>query len=506
MNIQKTFKELKNKLLEVSHLASSASVLQWDLEVYLPKRGVAPRAKSLSFLAAVVHEKFTSPEFERLITELKNVLDKGLLGESEACIVREVWRDFSREKKLPKEFVEELSRTTAEAHYIWVEARRKSDFSIFRPKLEKIIELKRKEAEFIGYKTSPYNTLIDFYEKDATAEELSVLFEELKNFLVPFLKKIISSGKKINQEILKGDYDIGKQKEFNRKIAEKIGFDFEKGRIDESTHPFTISFNPEDVRITTRFDKTDIFSAISSTVHEAGHALYEQGLKVKHFGTPLGEYRSHGIHESQSRLWENLVGRSLPFWRYWYPELQKTFPQPFTSIKLDDFYKAINFVRPSFIRTESDEVTYNLHIILRFEVEKNLIEGSIEAKDLPEVWNEKTKELLGLKVPDDASGVLQDVHWSGGNFGYFPTYTLGNLYAAQFYDAAKKQILNLEKQISLGHFEHLLEWLRKNIHVHGKFYFQDELLKKSTGEKLNSRYFIDYLTKKYGEIYGINKK
>lgn len=499
----KTFEEFKNKLLEISHLASSAAVLHWDLETYMPKKGAAARAKSLSSLAAVVHEKFTSPEFEKLLTELKGASDNGLLGEAEACIVREVWRDFEREKKLPKEFVEELSRVTAEAHHIWAEARRESDFSIFKPKLKKIVELKRKEAELVGYKGSPYSALVDAYEKGATAEELSVLFEELKDFLVPFLGKIKSSGRNIGREVLLGDYDIGRQKELSKKIAEKIGFDFEKGRLDESTHPFTANFNPEDVRITTRFDATDVFPAISSTVHEAGHALYEQGLLAEHFGTPLGESRSLGIHESQSRLWENLVGKSLPFWKYWYPRLQEIFPKPFRDLNIGDFYRAINCVQPSFIRTEADEVTYNLHVLLRFEIEKDLIEGTIEVADLPEIWNQKFEELFGLKVPNDAFGVLQDVHWSGGSIGYFPTYALGNLYAAQFYAAAKKQILNLEEEISLGHFEHLLEWLRKNIHVHGRFYSQDELVKKATGEKLNAAYFVEYLKGKFGSIYGI---
>ncbi len=503
MDTKKTFREFKSKLLEISHLASSAAVLHWDLETYMPKKGAAARAKSLSYLAAVVHEKFTSPEFEKLLTALKNELDAGRLRDAEACIVREVWRDFEREKKLPKEFVEELSRTTAEAHHIWAEARKKSDFSIFSPKLQKIMELKRKEAEFVGYEVTPYNALLDVYEKDVTAEELSIIFEELKNFLVPFLKKIQESADKINPETLRGDYDFQKQKEFGRRIAEKMGFDFEKGRLDESTHPFTSGFNPEDVRITTRFDRTDIFPAITSIVHEAGHALYDQGLLAEHFGTPLGESLSLGIHESQSRLWENFVGRSLPFWEYWYPELQKIFPKPFALINIRDFYKALNSVQSSFIRTEADEVTYNLHVILRFEIEKELIEGTIGVKDLPEIWSQKFNELFGLRVPDDARGVLQDVHWSGGSVGYFPTYALGNLYAAQFYAAAKEQILNLEDEIAAGEYGRLLLWLRKNIHVHGKFYSQDELARNATGEKLNSKYFTDYLAKKYGEIYGI---
>ncbi len=469
----------------------------------MPPRAAAHRAKIISTLATVVHEKLTSPEFEKLITKLKDLSEAGKLSREEKCVVRETWRDFSREKKLPKEFVRKLARTVSEAHHIWVEARRKSDFGMFRPQLEKLVALKRQQASFLGYGKSPYDALLDIYEPNAKAEDLSLVFAELKDFLVPFKKKIVNSSIEIDPGVLQGDFDIDKQKKFGREVVLKMGYDLESGRIDESVHPFTQEFSPGDVRITTRFDKNNLFYSLLSTIHEAGHALYEQGLREEHFGTPLGESLSLGIHESQSRLWENFVGRSLPFWEHWYPRLQEIFPEPFSGIPLRNFYEAINAVRPSLIRTEADEVTYNLHIIVRFEIEKELIEGALEVKDLPEVWNQKIRDYLGLAVPDDARGVLQDVHWSGGSFGYFPTYTLGNLYAAQFYDAAKKQILNLEEEISRGRFEHLLEWLRKNIHVHGRFYFQDELAMNATGEKLNSRHFTDYLSKKYGEIYSL---
>jgi carboxypeptidase Taq len=284
-----------------------------------------------------------------------------------------------------------------------------------------------------------------------------------------------------------------------------MGFDLESGRIDKSTHPFTSGFHPNDVRITTRYSEKDVFYSIGSTIHESGHALYDQGLPEEHFGTPLAESISLGIHESQSRLWENNVGKSRSFWNYFYPKLQKEFPKPFKSIPTEAFYKAINAVSPSLIRTQADEVTYNLHIIIRFEIEKEMIEGSIDLAKLPEIWRFKMKKYLGIDVPTDKEGVLQDVHWSTGYIGYFPTYSLGNLYAAQLYDTMAKQIPGLSKKIGDGQLEEVRDWLRKKVHIHGKTYNAQELIKKITGEYLNSRYFNEYLEKKYGEIYKLEK-
>ncbi|MCX6762923.1 MAG: carboxypeptidase M32 [Candidatus Moranbacteria bacterium] len=419
------------------------------------------------------------------------------------AIVRELWREYERQKKLPVAFVKEMAKICSEGHNVWIKAREKSDFGIFLPYLKKIVALKRKEAELVGYKKSPYDALLDTYEPGATSEEISMIFEELKNFLVPFLKKIKNSKVKISQKILAGNFPTEQQKKFNEEVAKKIGFDFEAGRLDTSVHPFSTGFHPNDVRITTRFRKDNMFDSFFGVIHETGHALYEQGLNAKHFGTPLGEAISHGIHESQSRMWENMVARSKNFWKYFFPKLQKQFPKPFAETKFDDFYRVINDVRPSLIRVEADEVTYSLHIILRFEIEKELIEGSIEVEDLSKIWNAKVKEYLGIKVPSDASGVLQDTHWSGGGIGYFPSYTLGNLYAAQLFNTAKKDLINLEKEISIGQFGHLREWLREKIHIHGKMYSADGLVREVTGEPLTSQYFIDYLKKKYGEIYKI---
>ncbi len=492
--------ELKKQLLDLAYLSSATALLHWDLETKMPPRAAAARGAEIALLAGLIHEKFVSPEFEALVTGLMAEAEAGKLSEEDARIVRETFRDFSREKKLPKAFVEELARVTSEAHYVWVEARKKADFAHFLPMLSRIIALKRKEADLIGYKDSPYDALLDGFEKGSTIKKLSPMFDELKQFLAPFIKKLMQAPTQPRPELLNGRFDQEKQGAFGLAVVKKMGYDLDAGRIDESAHPFTIGLHPLDVRITTHFHD-DNLSSLSSTVHEAGHALYDQGLDARYFGTPLGEALSLGIHESQSRLWENIIGKGLPFWKYWYPRLQETFPKPFAAIALEDFYRAKNAVQLSLIRIEADEVTYNLHIVIRFEIEKALIEGSLAPEQLPNVWNEKVKQYLGITVPNDAVGVLQDVHWSQGMFGYFPTYTLGNLYSAQFYATAKRDLPRLEDEIAKGEYGHLLDWLRKNIHRHGRRYDQDELVKRVTGEALTARYFIDYLKAKYEAIY-----
>lgn len=495
--------ELREKLQEIYHLGSALQVLHWDMEVFMPPKGAQSRAKTIANLSGILHEKFTSKEFAALLKKAKLQLDAGKLDDEESAIVRELWREYERQKKMPVAFVKEMSQICSEGHNVWIKAREKSDFGMFLPVLKKIVALKRKEAHLVGFKKSPYDALLDTYEPGATSEDISIIFEELKKFLVPFLKKIANVKGKINPDILKGNFPIDQQKKFDEEVAKKIGFDFEAGRLDTSVHPFSTGFHPNDVRITTRFREHDLFDSFYGVIHEAGHGLYEQGLDPKHFGTPLGESISHGIHESQSRMWENTVARSRNFWKYFYPKLQKQFPSPFAEVQFEDFYRAINFVESSLIRVEADEVTYSLHIILRFEIEKELIEGSTEVEDLPKIWNAKMKEYFGIKVPNDSVGVLQDTHWSGGGIGYFPSYTLGNLYAAQFYQTAKKDILNLEKEIAAGEFKHLREWLREKIHIHGKMFSADQLVREVTGEPLTSQYFIDYLKEKYGEIYNI---
>ncbi len=467
----------------------------------MPPKGSGPRATMLGYLAGELHDKVLSKEFRELLQEAKAAADEGGLPSGESAIVREVWRDVTREEKLPLEFVKELTQVTSEAYHVWMDARKKKEFKLFAPHLTKIVALKRREAELVGYKQSPYDALLDTFEPYATTEEIATALGDLKNFLAPFLVKIKNSKTKVSQSAIAGEYDIEKQKAFCALAARQIGYDFDAGRLDISAHPFSTSFHPLDARITTRYDRAEFMQSISGVIHEVGHALYEQGLPAQHFGTPLAEAVSLGIHESQSRMWENMVGKSRAFWTYFYPVMQMEFPAPLQNISLDSFYRAINTVEPSFIRVEADEVTYNLHIILRFEIERALIEGHIAVEDLPRIWNSKVKELLTLDVPDDSLGVLQDVHWSGGMIGYFPTYSLGNLYSAQFFAAARRDIPALDDEMARGHFASLLKWLRENIHVHGKRYSAQELAKKATGEKLNSKYFTDYISKKYGEIY-----
>ncbi|OGN00476.1 MAG: hypothetical protein A3B91_04315 [Candidatus Yanofskybacteria bacterium RIFCSPHIGHO2_02_FULL_41_29] len=495
--------QLKKELLELAHLGTSIGVLEWDRQVNMPPGGSGARAETLAYLAGLWHKKFTSPEFFKLVNGLMAEVDAGTLNSQELCIVKETWRDLERRRKLPTEFIEKITKVTSEANDVWAVAKKASDFKKFQPYLEKIITLKRRQASLLGFKKSPYDALLDGYEPGMTSDEVSIIFKELRDFLVPFIGKIKNSKTSINPDILRGDFSIREQEKFIKSVAKKIGYDFNTGRLDISSHPFSTSFHPTDARITTRYREDDLFYSLGSVVHEAGHAMYEQGLLKEHFGTPLAESRSLGIHESQSRIWENLVGKSRSFWKYFYPHLQKEFPKPFTEVSFENFYRAINCVKPSLVRTEADEVTYNLHVILRFEIEKELIEGTLEVADLPKIWNSKIKEYFGLKVPNDRLGVLQDTHWSGGSFGYFPTYALGNLYSVQLYESAKRSISGLEEYKSRGNFKPFRDWLRKNIHIHGKLYSADELVKKATGEPLTPKYWMDYIKNKFSEIYSL---
>jgi carboxypeptidase Taq len=494
---QKTIQTLKERLHEVSHLGGTLALLHWDQEVNMPAKGADARASAISYLSAIIHNKFIEIDKDGLLTKLKKDLDLKKLKGNDKVIIAETWRTYEREKKLPEAFVKELAEVSSKSQTIWAEARAKDDFKIWQPWLERIVKLKRQEAKYIGYKATPYDALLDTYEPRMTTEELTHVFNDLKGFLVPFLQKIKNSQAKINPKKILGRFPLEKQIAFNELIADKMGFDTEAGRMDKSVHPFTTNFHPTDVRITTRYKGNNVYYSIGSTIHEAGHALYEQNLPSEHFGTALAEAISMGIHESQSRLWENQIGKGLPFWKYFYPKLQKEFPEPFQKLKLEEFYKIINKIEPSFIRTEADEATYNLHIILRFEIERELVEGSFEVKDLPKIWNAKVKEYFGLTVPSDKVGILQDVHWSGGDFGYFPTYALGNLYAAQFYNKLRQDIPKLDGQIAKGNFSELNAWLKTHIHRHGKTYIASQLVKKVTGEELNSRYFCEYLQKKF---------
>ncbi|OJI08952.1 MAG: carboxypeptidase M32 [Candidatus Vogelbacteria bacterium CG10_big_fil_rev_8_21_14_0_10_49_38] len=500
---QAAIDQLKERLRESAYLDSTINLLTWDQEVNLPPQAAKSRAETIAHVSALAHRQFIAINSDGLLTELKQALDANQLKGAEATMVAEIHRHYERARKLPEDHVRELAATASQGASVWVTARAENDFALWLPWLEKIVALKRREAEYVGYAGEPYDALLDFYEPGTTTATADKLLTELKNFLVPFLQTIKRCSIKLDAGRLRGRFPLDQQIAFNRRLAAEIGFDFGAGRLDESAHPFSTNLHPLDVRMTTRYKTDDVLYAIGSTIHETGHSLYEQNLPVEHFGTPLAESVSLGIHESQSRLWENNLGKSLPFWRHFYPELQAAFPDPFGQLALTEFYRLINRVEPSFIRTEADEVTYNLHIILRFELEQDLIAGRLEPRDLPNTWNAKMKEYLGLAVPDDKVGVLQDAHWAGGEIGYFATYSLGNFYAAQMHHQMKKDLPDLDRRLTEGDFRSINDWLKHQIHRHGKTYPARQLIKQISGEELSARFFTNYLKEKYGAIYEI---
>ena len=490
---------------EIYDLQGTQGLLGWDLETTMPEKAAPLRGKMLATLAKIAHNMMTGPEMEEHMRTLRQpgMLDK--LDAMTQALVREVGRSYDRNKKLPLELIQEMVETTTEAHKVWVEARANKQFKQFEPVLRKIVSLNQRIAEAIGYEDSPYDALLDEYEPGLTVKQLDPLFANLKSDLVPLFRAIRESGYTPETSFLfNGKFPAEQQLAFSRKVLEAMGFDFEAGRLDLAPHPFTSGSSTLDVRLTTRVDEADIFSALSSSMHEGGHGMYEQGVNPALNRTPLAGGTSLGIHESQSRLWENQVGRSKTFWKHFLPSLQKQFPT-LQSVSLDQFYHAINKVRPSFIRVESDEVTYNLHILLRYEIEKALIEDRLRVDEIPAVWNAKMKEYLGITPENDADGPLQDIHWSHGSFGYFPTYTLGNLYSAQLFQTAKKHLPDLESKMAAGNLLELKAWLNREVHWVGKMESADTIIQRVTGEPLNARYFTDYLWNKYGEIFSIRR-
>lgn len=486
-------------LKKVSDIGFAAGVLQWDQETYMPAKGAALRAQQLATLAGLAHEHFTDEKLGRLLDEL---IKDTSLSEKEQKNIQQSHKDYYKQKKYSTEFVEEMSRTVSETFQAWHQAKSNNDFKSYYPFLDKLLTLKKKECELLGYEQHPYDAMLDQYEPGAKSADLKILFNDVKANLVEFVKQIAQKPQNPDAFMF-AEYDEQKQWDFSLYLLKQMGYDFEAGRQDKSSHPFTTHFNAHDVRVTTRVNKNDLNEIIWSTIHEGGHALYEQGLPISEYGLPSGEYISLGIHESQSRLWENNVGRSLAYWEYNFPKLKEVFPQNLGDKTALDFYKAMNIVKPSFIRTSADELTYHFHILIRFEIEMALFEGNLAVNDLPDFWNAKYKEYLGIDVPNETKGVLQDVHWSHGSFGYFPTYSLGSFYAAQFMHTASQQISNLEAKIKSGDLMPLLEWLRTNVHQYGKQYMADELCQKISGEKLNFNYFMTYAKKKYSFIYNL---
>lgn len=497
------------ELLEISRhvqlLRGVCNLLEWDQETMMPSKAAAARAEQVAAVDSLAHSVLISAQVAKVLYNCKVEVSKkpDEFADCDKALVRQFKRYHTKASKLPAEFERDLSLHSSRSVESWREARNKSDFSIFEKDLAKMVELKKKEAELLGYEGSPYNALLDQFEEGLTVEFLDSVFGPLKEFSSKLLAEIMATKKVIDTSIFARNYNVDTQYAFSHDLAMGLGFDFKAGRLDRSTHPFTSEFGTStDVRITTRFFENQLSASIMATVHETGHALYEQGVDAALDSTCLGSGVSLGIHESQSRLWENMVGRSPEFWQHWYPRLVQLFPQ-LAQEEQTVFVAALNKVHPGFIRVDADEVTYNLHILLRYDIERDLIEGKIQVKDLPDIWNTKMNEYLGITPDTIANGVLQDIHWSGGAFGYFPTYSLGNLYAAQFWNALKKDIPNIADYIAKGESLVILNWLRDKIHKFGAVYPARELCTKVTGEELNSWYLMDYLNQKYRTIYGI---
>jgi len=490
-------KELREYFDDIMRLGYISALLNWDQEVnMMGYKSVEGRSEQSALLSQLIHQRLVSDKADKLIKEA----EKLTLNEIESAMLREITREYNLETKLPEKLVIEIAETSVLAAKDWRDARAKSDFSIFEKILEKTVELQKEKAEKLDTHPDLYSTLIDLYEPGATRKWIANIFNPIKPKLIDFVKKLNSSSDKPDGSIFKKHYDEDKQFELSSKIIKKLNFDFGYGRQDKVTHPFTTSLASMDVRITTR--TTEPFpDCITSTIHEYGHAIYEMGINKELHDTILCTGTSMGIHESQSRMWENIVGRSKEFWMYWYPTFQEYFPENLKDVPIEEFHRAINIVQPSFIRVNADEVTYGLHIILRFEIEKDLIEGKIQVSELPEIWNSKFEELLGIVPPNDAQGVLQDVHWSGGSIGYFPTYFLGNLYGTQIYAKALEKMPNLPDDYKKGEFSNLLSYLKESIHQYGSIYRANDLIKRVTGEDLNSDYFLKYIEKKFMPIY-----
>ena len=503
MDAKQAYAALITELRETTLLSSVSSVLNWDERTQLPPKGAEHRGNQAALLARMIHVRRTSPRVGELLSAVEQ---SDLMRDPQSDVmtnVRETRREYDRNRKLPESLVEEQAKLGVLAQHAWGEARKKADFGAFAPWLEKTIVLKKQEAQCVGYREHVYDALLDEFEPGDMTAQLRKVFEELRGPLVDLIRRIGEVERPTPAEILERDYPPAAQEKLAREAAAAVGFDFQAGRLDVSLHPFCTDLGPGDVRMTTRYDPKYFGDAFFGVLHETGHGLYEQGLPAEHFGTPRGQAISLGIHESQSRMWENLVGRSRAFWRYFLPKARTAFAGALAGVSDEDWYRAINDVRPSFIRTESDEATYNLHILLRFELEQAIMTGQLSVADLPGAWNQKMKEYLGIAPPDAAKGVLQDIHWSGGAIGYFPTYTLGNLYAAQFFEQARMDLGDLDGMLGRGEFAPLLGWLRKNIHSQGRRYTARQLVKKVSGHELSAKPLLDHLNRKAAEVYGV---
>jgi carboxypeptidase Taq len=495
MKPEKAYSELLRLSREESVLASCIDLLDWDQETHMPPAGVEHRADQVAFLSGLLHDRATNPHYEELLSAVEGSSLVADAESPEAVNVRELRRDFERERKLPRRLVEEMARVTTRASSAWVRARKNNDFKSLAPWLDKVFALSREEADAVGHDGDRYDALLEDYEPGMTARSLSELFTQLSAELVPLVDSLRTDARSRN--LLEGHFDIARQRVFTDSVVSAIGFDMQGGRFDHAEHPFCTQLGPGDVRIGTRYYENNVSRGIFTCLHEAGHGLYEQGLDTTHFGTPMGEAVSLGMHESQSRLWENLVGRSEGFWRHFYPKLRNTFPDAFRDVSLEAFRRSVNLVEPHLIRSEADEVTYNLHIVIRFELERRLLDSDLAAKDLPGAWNELYQRYLGVTPPDDRTGCLQESHWVEGMIGYFPTYALGNIFAAQIFGAAERAIGPLDQAFSAGDFGGLRTWLAENIYRHGMRYRSEVLVERVSGASPKTSPLIESLSNRY---------
>ncbi|MDR2094226.1 MAG: carboxypeptidase M32 [Treponema sp.] len=493
---------------ECHHLEKVSALLQWDQETYLPPGGEGERSGQLALIQSLAHERFTAPETGRLLEELGSVSDNPRGDESlpslERDFLRVMRRNYDKAVKLPVEFVASCVRSEALSQAAWVQARRNNDFAAFLPHLNTVLEAARKKAGYWGYPNGEgatlYDGLLDIYEPDMKASDITRVFTPLRERLSALLGRIAAKGQR-QVPFLKADFAPEVQARYNQALIERLGFDTSRGRLDVSAHPFTTSLGANDIRITTRYGRNNLLSSIFSTIHESGHAFYEMGFPSEMGESCLADGASMAVHESQSRFWENVIGRSRPFWKAQLPALKAFFPEQLAMTGLDDFYRAVNQVSPSLIRVEADEVSYSLHIILRFELEKELFSGELAAEDLPAAWRRRMKEFIGIENETDADGVLQDVHWSMGAFGYFPSYALGNLYGLQIRQKLIEDIPDYETKLAEGSYKEIHAWLKERIYVWGKRLSPQELLFKITGERLSVEPFLNYIENKYTELY-----
>ena len=501
-NVKNAYSDLVEKLEEISRLGGVMSTLHWDQEVIMPSGAAESRAKQISALAGVIHERSTDPQLGDCLSALRTA-DPAEFNAFEACNIREAQREYDKETKVPKKLVQEMAELGSRGHFVWIKAREDNKFCDFAPTLKRFIELKKEWAAHVFTDLAPYDANIDNFERGTTMAQIAPIFERLKSELIPLIQTVKEAKYQPDTSFLEGTFPVDRQEALGKQISTDMGFAFDQGRMDVSVHPFCGGGHPTDVRITTRYRASDFVESLYAVIHETGHGLYEQGRMQEGRDLPVSEALTMGIHESQSLFWERMIAQNKAFCAHYIETIRAAFPKNLQAVSVDALYEAINTCEPSFIRVEADELTYPLHVILRFEIERGLFDGSVSVDQLPQLWNEKMNDYLGVRPPTDTLGVLQDVHWSGGAFGYFPSYTLGAMYACQFFNTMRGEMPDTVKYIEAGNFAPIKSWLNDKIHSQGSLYRPRELVQRITGEPLNPDHFIDYLKAKYRAIYQI---